>query len=286
VGLLVVIVGVLAPLLAIALAHRGTAPPGRGPAADKGGQIIAGEAAVRGQATSWITSQVGRDVVVACDAVMCSDLAQHGFPAGNLNVLQPTAPNPYGSGLVVATAGIRSQFGSKLASFFAPTVIASFGTGQDRIDVRVIAASGAVAYSAALDKDLQARRSSGAVLAASRRITSAGAVRAQLTSGQVDMRLLTTIAFLSSQEPVHIIGFAGSAPGAGPGVPLRWVYLAATDAGPGARRAGYLQSLIAFSRALRPPYVPLSVQTVRLPGGIAALRIEFAAPSPLGLLKS
>jgi hypothetical protein len=69
-------------------------------------------------------------------------------------------------------------------------------------------------------------------------------------------------------------------------VPQRWAYLAETDPAAHASAAAYLQSLISFAHQLRPPYVPLSLGTVQLPGGRNVLRIEFAAPSPLGLLRS
>jgi hypothetical protein len=248
-----------------------------------GSQLISSEAAVRGLAASWITAQVGRDEILACDAVMCADLAQHGFPAGNLNVLQPTAPDPYGSQVLIATGDVRNQFGSKLA-FFAPTVIASFGSGAARIDVRVIAVDGAAAYEAALASDLRARINSGQQLLRNSNITVTAAARAQLASGEVDARLLTTIAFLAGEEPVSIVAFGSFAPGAAPGVPARWAYLAESTARTGG--PGYLRSLEAFIADLRPPYVPINVTSLALPDGKQVLRIEYPAPSPLGLLQS
>ena len=71
----------------------------------------------------------------------------------------------YGSQLVIATADVRSQFGAKLASVYAPQLIASFGTGADEIAVRVIAANGPGAFRSELSADLQARKSSGTQLA-------------------------------------------------------------------------------------------------------------------------
>jgi hypothetical protein len=249
-----------------------------------GGALIASQAGVRAEAVSWITSQVGHDIAVACDAAMCSDLAQHGFPTANLNVLGLTAPDPYGSELVVATADIRSQFGSKLGSFYAPTVVASFGAGQARIDVRVIAADGAAAYDRQLARDLQTRKNSGAELAGNKNITLTRASQAQLLSGDVDIRLVTTLAFVAGQEPVSVVAFASFAPGAAPGVPMRWAYLAESDPAAHQSGAAYVRSLIAFAHNLRPPYVPLTLTTARLPDGQTVLRIAFSAPSPLGLL--
>jgi hypothetical protein len=271
---------VLAAVLAVVLRHH----PGGRPTAGAGNGPLAAENRVRAQAVTWVASQVGRDIDVGCDSLVCSDLAQHGFPAGNLTTIQPTAPDPYGSQLVIATGDIRSQFGGKLGSFFAPQVIASFGTGAGRIDVRVIAAGGPPVFRAAFSKDLLARKSSGAQLLRNTKIVESPAASQDLKAGQVDERLLTAIAFLAAQQPLSITGFGGNAPGAGPGIPLRYAYLAESDPTAHESSAAYLTSLMAGARALRPPYVPLGVATVRLSSGQSVLRIEFAAPSPLNLL--
>jgi hypothetical protein len=244
---------------------------------------IAAEAAIRAAAVTWVTSQVAHDIIIACDTVVCSDLAQHGFPAGNLNVLQPTTPDPYGSQLVIATAGVRSQFGSKLADIYAPEAIASFGAGSDRIDVRVVAPHGPAAFQAALRADLQARKSSGAQLLRNQKIQTSATARAQLAAGQVDSRLLTIIAFMAGQQRLDIVDFGSVAPGASPSAPLRFVDLAVDNAAAHMTSSAYEQSLMALARSEVAPYGPLSVGTVHLADGQAVLRIEFAAPSPLGL---
>ncbi len=250
-----------------------------------GSQRLAAEAVARNDAVAWVTSQVGSNIVVGCDAVMCSALAQHGFPAGNLNLLQPTSPDPYGSVLVIATSVIRSQFGSKLAAVYAPEVIASFGTGSNRIEVRLIAQQGPAAFRAALSADLAIRLSSGAELLRNRRVTASPGARVELAAGQVDVRLLTTIAFLAHQQPVDIVAFGTEAPGASPGLPLRFAYLADSDRASHLTGPAYVRALVALTHSENPPYVPQSVGTVRLPGGQQVLRIMFAAPSPTGLLK-
>jgi hypothetical protein len=263
--------------------HPRTGGPGAGAA---GSQRIAAETVARTDAAAWIAGQVGGNIIVACDAVMCSGLAQDKFPAGNLNVLQPTSPDPYGSVLVIATADIRSQFGSKLARVYAPEVLASFGTGTNRIDIRVVAKQGPAAFRTALSADLAARRSSGAELLHNRRVTASPSARAVLAAGQVDLRLLATIAFLADQQPVDIAGFATSAPGGSPGLPLRFAYLAASDPAAHMTSSAYARALVAIVTREVPPYVPLSLGMVQLPDGREVLRIEFAAPSPTGLLKS
>jgi hypothetical protein len=280
-GLVIAIVLLVGGLAGVALLRPKPAP---GASQGGGNGLIANESAIRGQAVTWVTEQVDRSIAISCDAAMCGALAQHGFPASNLTVLSPTAPDPYGSQVLIASTDVRSQFASRLA-FFAPTVIASFGAGTSRIDIRVIAANGA-AYQKSLRQDLAKRRTSGGELAGNKRVTVTPAARAQLLSGEVDLRLVTALAFLASSEPVSIVSFGSFAPGAAADVPLRWAYLAESDPAVTTGGPAYVQSLISFARNLRPPYTPLSVSTVTLPGGRKALLIEFAAPSPLGLLPS
>jgi hypothetical protein len=257
----------------------------RAASAQPGSQRLARALAIRSQAVDWVTTQVGRDVTVTCDAATCSALAARGFPASNLTVVQPAASDPYGAVLVIATADIRDQFGSKLDAVYAPQVIASFGVGPSRIDIRVIAPLGPVAFSTALSADMAARKSSGDQLLRNPRIAVSAGARPLLGDGLVDSRLLTTIAFLAAKNPIDIIGFGGASPGAAP-VPLRSVYLAESDAAAHVPGVRYLQALESMLRAQSPPYVPLSVGSVQLGGGPPVLEVEFAAPSPLGILHS
>jgi len=275
---------VLAAVLALAQAGHGpTTASGTKQLANAGSQRIAAESAVRQQAVKWVVSQVGHDIIVGCDKVMCGGLALQGFPAADLYVIPLTAPDPFGAEVIISTADIRSQFGSKLASTYAPEVLASFGTGMGRIDIRVIAQGGAAAFEAALSKDIADRRSSGAQLLRNSRITTSASARAQLASGQVDTRLLTAIAFLSHQHPLDIVGFGGSAPGASPGVPLRYAYLAVPDPAAHVPAYLYVKSLAAVIAGLQPPYVPWNVGPVVLPDGQRVLQIGYPAPSPLDL---
>jgi hypothetical protein len=63
-------------------------------------------------------------------------------------------------------------------------------------------------------------------------------------------------------------------------VPLR----AAEPGGPPGANSGYLPSVLANLRAQQPPYLANSVTLARPAGGREIVRVEFAAPSPLGLL--
>lgn len=112
------------------------------------------------------------------------------------------------------------------------------------------------------------------------RVSAAPAARQELAAGQVDSRLLITIATLAGEDPVSIVAFGDSGPRSSPGAPLRLAELA----GPPGAKSGYLPSVVALLRAQQQPYLASSVSLARLANGREAVRIEFAAPSPLGLL--
>src|SRR5262249_7986361 len=183
-------------------------------------------ATVRSQAAAWVTQQISQNTVVSCDHTMCTALAQHHFPAGSLHVLDSTSPNPAGSTVIISTPTVRGQFGSSLSSSLAPLVLATFGAGPNRIDVRVVAPHGAAAYRKELAQDIQDRKQAGAQLQDSPGITITAAAQKQLAAGLVDPRLLIEIVTMAAQHPLKILAFSDSGPHASPGVPLRMVDLA------------------------------------------------------------
>jgi hypothetical protein len=274
----------LAGAAAVALSGRG------GQAGQSAGQsgaaakAIAAAAVARQSAAAWVARQASSDAIVACDPAMCAALEAHGVPAGRLLTLTPGRSDPLGSDLVVATAAVRGRFGARLAGVYAPVTLVRFGSGTARIDVRVVAPDGAAAYRAALAADVRARASDGAQLLRNRSIHVSAAARTALAEGQVDPRLLAMLAALAHLRPLDITGFGGPSPGASAGVPLRSAEITGA-AGPGSRHPVPLRRLMVVLRAQRAPYVPSSLEIVRIPGG-AVLRIGYPVPSPLGLLKS
>jgi hypothetical protein len=268
--------------LTVALVRSPASPNAarRGAAGTAGLGAVSAAAAARQQAAAWVAAQVSHSAVVSCDPEMCAALQAKGFPAGDLMTLGPAASDPLGSAVIVATETVRSEFGSRLTSVYAPDAVASFGSGAARVDVRVYAAGGAAAFLGALRADEQARRSAGSQLLRNPRISAVPAARRELADGQVDSRLLITLATLAGQGPVSIAGFGDSGPGASPGMPLRLAELASP---PGAK-SGYLRSMLALLRAQQQPYLADSLTLVRLGNGQQGVQIEFAAPSPLGLL--
>jgi predicted Ser/Thr protein kinase len=276
-GLLVAAVGVLA----FNLPHHGAAPEQlAGNHTPVSGELAA-ETAARMHAVTWILQQVNRAAIVSCDPQVCAALASAGFPAGNLMTLGPASNDPLGSALVVASGPIRAQYGSRLASVYAPATIASFGSGTARIDIRLVYPGGAAQYGADQRTALRARKVADAQLLANSHIAVSAAARAQLLDGDVDPRLPQLLAIMADQHPVRIVDFVDQAPGGGPASLLRTVDLATTDGAAQLTRGAYLSWMRAFIDAQRAEYLPGSVRQVTLPAGRTVLRIGYGAPSPL-----
>jgi hypothetical protein len=239
--------------------------------------------AVRDRAAAWVASQVGRARLVSCDQKMCQALQARGVPANDLLVLRPGAANPLRSAVVVVTAAVRKMMGSRLTAD-APATLASFGSGAGRISVRMIYRRGATAYATALRQEIADRKTFGASLLLLDPVTAAAADRRQLRGGQVDSRLLLTLAKLASQWPISIVAFGDRGPGASPGVPLRSADLVVTGGKAGLAPAGQVRLMSVFVHQLGEFFAGARIQIVRLANGQDVVRIEFTAPSRFGLL--
>jgi hypothetical protein len=275
--------------VALALLVSGQAHPVAGHAVGKTGTVFrAAEAATRDVAAAWVASQVSRTAVVACDPVMCQVLKSHGVAASGLYQLGPQTTDPLRSEVIVATATVRAQFGNLLGAVYAPAVIASFGSGRQRIDIRQTAPHGAAAFWALLRTDQANRKASGAELLHSSRIAVTATARKQLSAGLVDSRVLIAIAGMTAVHALYIVDFGNLAPGGDADLPLRFADLAAARhpdrQASRAAIAASVQSMITFLRAQGVPFRPAHMVLVSLPGGQPVLRVEFSAPSPLGLL--
>ena len=232
------------------------------PAADAG--VTSAVARAQAQAAAWIAGQVGDSAIIACDPGLCPILQKQGISPGRLMPLR--AASPAGADVLVTAPAADGH----LADRYGPARIASFGSGRGQVEMFAVDPSGITAYQAALSADLAARRSAGSQLLHNSHIRFTGPAAARLRAGQVDTRLLATLAVLASRYSFQVTALSDAAPGAL--VLFREVVIAGI--GPG--RSGAL----AMVRAQEPPYVPAHA----VPVGPTGLNIEFALPSPLGLL--
>ena len=257
---------------------------GRSPAGSPTSAAAAHQAAkARAAAASWAARHVSRDVKVSCDPAMCAALEARGFPAGELLALGSASAIPVSSAVVVETPAVLSLFGSSLATAWAPAVLASFGSRPFLVTVRVIDRNGSTAYQTKLRADLAERKTAGAALLHDSQISVPPLSSRQLTAGAVDSRLLEALVFVAGRQPISVVQFGNPGPGAGPGVPLRYVDLAELDPAHHVSSAAYVGSLRAHLSTADVRFRPAIVTTAVLADGQHVLRVEVTAPSPLGV---
>jgi hypothetical protein len=255
--------------------------PGHGTTTARAGATPGADAlqlavAARQQAAAWIVREVASNIVVGCDLEMCSELQKSGVPASRLLPLQPTAPDPLGAQLVVATPVIRNQFGTRLATVYAPLVIAGFGSGAERVEVRYIAPDGSKAFEAKLAPYRRDRITAGRQLLGNNHVLASPAARRELLGGQVDPRLLVTLSTLADLMPLKLIAFDDLSPGASADVPMRGAEL-------GAAVSTGLSAMVAFVRAQQGQFAPAVARITQDAGGQHVFIVRYDAPGPMGL---
>ena len=233
-------------------------------------------------AAVWVAQQVASSTIVACDPLMCSALEAQGVPAANLLVLRADATSPLGAQVVVVTPAVRDQFGSRMDSVYAPSVIAGFGSGAGQVSVQVVAQDGPTAYLTALRQDAAARKAAGAQLLANKHIQASAEAQAQIAAGEVDARLLIMLPALAAVHPIQVLAFGDPAPGAGPGVPLCSADLSGSGRAANMSDVSYLRWLTSFVGTQLVPFA--GDMSVLQEAGQPVVRVVFAQPSPLGLL--
>jgi hypothetical protein len=177
---------------------------------------------------------------------------------------------------VVATPVIRNQFGTRLASIYAPLVIASFGSGAERVDVRFVAPDGSKAFQAEMASDRKNRIAAGKQLLANNHVEVSADARNALLAGRVDPRLLVTLGTLAGLMPIHLVAFDDLSPGASSDVPLRGVEI-------GAATAAGLPAMVAFLKAQQDEYAPAVASITEIANGQHVVTVRYDAPGPMGL---
>jgi hypothetical protein len=277
--------GALTATLIIGTPASSPAPAslGGGTAQGSGGGALASVALARKQAANWVASQVNADETIGCDPVMCTALQTAHIQANRLIMLGPSEPDPLGSEILLDTATLRAEFGPRLENVYAPVSLAAFGSGAARVEVRFVTPNSAHMYLAELARDVAARKAAGTEMLRNHSIHASPLASHQLIAGQVDTRLLVMLVTLAHSHPVDILSFGTSQAGASPGVPLRSAEITGAP-GPGSTPAASVQILRSFIGAQQPPYRPSAIVAVKTASRRTVLRIEYPAPSLLGLL--
>jgi hypothetical protein len=231
-------------------------------------------AANRSQAADWIAQQMLPSVLIGCDPLMCQALEAANVSASRLSQVPPSAPDPLGVEVIVATPALQSQFGPRLATVYAPLVLASFGSGAQRIDIRYLAPGGTAAFDASLVSDRSARIEAGRQLLSNKNVQASAQARGALLAGNVDPRLLITLGLLAHEMQVRLVIFDDPSPGVGSAVPLRGAEI-------GASSSAGLSAMLAFLNQ-QTTYQPSHFGTIRI-ASAQVVAIQYDAPGPLGM---
>ncbi len=265
---------VLAVIAGAAVAFAEAVPRGtRLPSAASPGSGGANSASSQALAAAWIAGQVSSDATVACYPAMCAALQQQGVATDRLLPLRPGSADPIDATVIVTSPSVSSRVADD-----APALIASFGSGATRIEVRAAEPGGTAAYESALQADLAVRKSAGAQLLKNWHIQFTAREAAQLRAGEVDSRLLATLAALASQYSFRVIAFSDASPG------VQTLFREATISPGDGDGAGEMAAAMALVNEQDPPFLPAHAALGHPAVGQATLSIEFATPSPLGLL--
>ena len=269
----------LGALITLAVTHQGdqaqkassVQPTKLAPSTPSALQLAAAD---RNQAAAWIAQQVLPSVLIGCDPLMCQALEAAKVSASRLSVVQPSAPDPLGVEVIIATPALQSQFGPRLATVYAPLVLASFGSGTQRIDIRYLSPGGTAAFEASLAPAKRARIEAGQQLLSNKQVQTSAQARSALLAGDVDPRLLITLGLLAHQRPVRLVLFDDPSPGASSAVPFRGAEI-------GASASAGLSAMLAFL-AQQTTYQPSQYHEVRI-AGVQVVTVQYDAPGPLGL---
>ena len=175
---------------------------------------------------------------VGCDPVDCPALTKAG--------VQTTA---------VALAGVV-VIATPTHDPATPNVLAAFGDGAGRVEVRTVAVPAS---------DRQARATAGAELLRNPHLKIAAAARAALSGGRVDARILSVLGGLTSDHTVSVTGFGPATPGASAGSELRVVEIDRVDTTPvTSATTTIMRFLDAQTAAFRPADTAVTAGVLRL----------------------
>jgi hypothetical protein len=116
------------------------------------------------------------------------------------------------------------------AALRSSVVLAVFGAGEDRVEVRKILPEGpdqAARASAASGHDPAAAAQAGAELTRNRSVDLSPSARRALLAGKVDERIMATLVAVAADRPVSVMSFTSDPAEAGTGAPFRTVSLRA-----------------------------------------------------------
>ena len=168
-------------------------------------------------AQGWISDNVPKDSRLLVDDAMWVDLVDDGFARDNViwfykldtdGAVRAQSPNGWrDSDFIVTTESVRTSGGSSEGIRQAldnSTVVASFGSGDQEVDVRRIDTDGAAQAATDADADAAARSQVGRELAQNPSLQVSDVFRQALTDGRVDPRAMIVLGQLAAAGPISV----------------------------------------------------------------------------------
>jgi hypothetical protein len=220
--------------------------------------------------TRWLAANVREGTSVAVPSALL-DPVREGAPRLKLQTYDDA--RPLRADLLVVTLPERT-WSDQVRAAAASAIPMARLSGRDRVEVRQMAGSSGTA---ALRAEVRQRALAGAQLAQNPRLSVSEADARALRAGEVDSRLLVTLASLAAQH--ELTSDLVADPVSFPGVGYREARVAAVD---GTSVADHPKASGPISRFIRAQPAPFTPAEARVRGGTFVLR--YAVPVPLGLL--
>lgn len=215
------------------------------------------------QAEQWVGDNVPKSSRLLVDDAMWVDLVDDGFARNNVvwyykldtdGAVERQSPNGWkDSDYVITTDSMRTGGNSSTdvrQAIENSTAVATFGTGDQQVEVRRIHAEGASAAETAITRATDVRKTLGTELASNPALRADDGTKSQFRAGQVDSRAMIALGQVLADQDVRVDRFT---PRTGEtGQPFRTVVLHTSDDASAARVARIFD---AMSQAFRPDSV-------------------------------
>jgi 4-amino-4-deoxy-L-arabinose transferase-like glycosyltransferase len=215
------------------------------------------------QAEQWVGDNVPKSSRLLVDDAMWVDLVEDGFARNNVvwyykldtdGAVERQSPNGWkDSDYVITTDSMRTGGNSSSdvrQAIENSTAVATFGSGDQQVEVRRIHAEGSTAAQTAITRASDLRKTMGTELASNPALRADDGTKSQFRAGQVDSRAMIALGQVLADQDVRVDRFT---PLTGEtGQPFRTAVLHTSDVASAERVAATLD---AMSESFRPASV-------------------------------
>ncbi|TCL87628.1 4-amino-4-deoxy-L-arabinose transferase-like glycosyltransferase [Curtobacterium sp. PhB142] len=206
------------------------------------------------QAEQWVGDNVSKSSRLLVDDAMWVDLVEDGFARNNVvwyykldtdGAVERQSPNGWkDSDYVITTDSMRTGGNSSSdirQAIENSTAVATFGSGDQQVEVRRIHAEGSTAAQTAITRASDLRKTMGTELASNPALRADDGTKSQFRAGQVDSRAMIALGQVLADQDVRVDRFT---PLTGEtGQPFRTAVLHTSDAASAERVAATFEAM-------------------------------------------